>query len=225
MVPSRDLIPMAEETGLIVPLGQWVLEEACRQLVRWQGCFGVEPPLTLNVNLSSVQFRRPELVAEVTRALSESGLAPACLRLEVTEATIMRDADHAVRTLWSLKRLGVQLAIDDFGAGYSALPYLKQLPIGLLKIDGAFIRGMGHDQEDTATVRAVMSLAKSLGWGVTAEGIETAAQAQLLVEWGCDFGQGYHFGRPMDGTRAGEYLTAALAGSGLAGRVRLAVVQ
>ncbi len=225
MVPSRDLIPMAEETGLIVPLGQWVLEEACRQLVRWHGRFGVEPPLTLGVNLSSVQFRRPDLVAEVTRALSEAGLAPGCLRLEVTEATIMRDADHAVKTLWSLKTLGVQLAIDDFGAGYSALPYLKQLPIGLLKIDGAFISGMGHNQEDTATVRAVMSLAKSLGWGVTAEGIETAAQAQLLVEWGCDFGQGYHFGRPLDETRAGEYLAAALAGPGPAGRVRLAVVQ
>jgi EAL domain-containing protein (putative c-di-GMP-specific phosphodiesterase class I) len=104
----------------------------------------------------------------------------------------------------------VQLAIDDFGAGYSALPYLKQLPIGLLKIDGAFVAGIGQDQEATSIVRAVVSLAKSLGWGVTAEGIETAAQAQLLVNWGCDFGQGYHFGRPLDGEEAGDYLGATI---------------
>jgi PAS domain S-box-containing protein len=210
LVPSRDLIPMAEETGLIVPLGQWVLEEACRQVVHWQERFGVEPPLTLGVNLSSAQFRRPGLVADVTRALLASGLPAASLRLELTEATIMHDADHAVRTLWKLKELGVQLAIDDFGAGYSALPYLKQLPIGLLKIDGAFVAGIGQDQEDTSIVRAVMSLAKSLGWGVTAEGIETAAQAQLLIDWGCDFGQGYHFGRPLDGEEAGDYLAATI---------------
>jgi diguanylate cyclase (GGDEF)-like protein/PAS domain S-box-containing protein len=210
LVPSRELIPMAEESGLIVPLGQWVLEEACRQVMQWQERFRLDQPLTLGVNLSSQQFRRQGLVLDVNRALLDSGLDAACLRLEVTEATIMHDADQAVRTLWNLKELGVDLAIDDFGAGYSALPYLKQLPIGLLKIDGGFVAGIGLDQEATSTVRAVVSLAKSLGWGVTAEGIETAAQAQLLGNWGCDFGQGYYFGRPLDAEEAADYLAATI---------------
>ena len=120
----------------------------------------------------------------------------------------MRDTDAAVRTLWSLKELGVTLAIDDFGSGYAALPYLKQLPLGMLKIDDSFVSGIGRDQEDTATVRAVMSLAKSLGWGVTAEGIETEGQARALESWGCEFGQGYYFGRPLDGDEAGAMLEA-----------------
>ena len=206
LVAPKDFIPMAEEAGLIVPLGQWVLEEACRQVVAWQERFRFAPALTLSVNLSSLQFQQERLVADVARALSAAGLASSCLRLEVTEGTIMRDPDAAVRTLWALKELGVTLAIDDFGSGYSALPYLKQLPLGMLKIDDSFVSGIGRDQEDTATVRAVMSLAKSLGWGVTAEGIETPAQARLLEGWGCEFGQGYHFGRPLDGEEAGAML-------------------
>ena len=211
MVPPRDFIPMAEETGLIVPLGQWVLEEACRRVVGWQREFRMDPPLTLSVNLSSLQFQQPGLVGDVSRALSLSGLAAGCLRLEITEGTIMRDPDVAVRTLWALKDLGVQLAIDDFGSGYSAISYLKQLPLGLLKIDGAFVSGIGTDAEDTSIVRAIMALSKSLGWGVTAEGIETADQAALLDGWGCDFGQGYHFARPFDVAGTTEYLRQAAA--------------
>ena len=208
LVAPKDFIPLAEETGIIVPLGQWVLEEACRQIVAWQDRFRFTPPLTLSVNLSSLQFQQASLVADVGRALSAAGLAPGCLRLEITEGTIMRDTDAAVRTLWSLKELGVTLAIDDFGSGYAALPYLKQLPLGMLKIDDSFVSGIGRDQEDTATVRAVMSLAKSLGWGVTAEGIETEGQARALESWGCEFGQGYYFGRPLDGDEAGSMLEA-----------------
>lgn len=220
LVAPKNFIPMAEETGLIVPLGQWVLEEACRQVVAWQERFRFATPLTLSVNLSSLQFQQPGLVADVGRALSAAGLVPCCLRLEVTEGTIMRDADAAVRTLWDLKDLGVTLAIDDFGSGYSALPYLKQLPLGMLKIDDSFVSGIGRDQEDTATVRAVMSLAKSLGWGVTAEGIETPAQARLLEGWGCEFGQGYHFGRPLDGEEAGAMLEERTRGARAGRRMR-----
>ena len=211
MVPPRDFIPMAEETGLIVPLGQWVLEEACRHVVAWQTELRMDPPLTLSVNLSSLQFQQPGLVSDVSRALSLSGLAAGCLRLEITEGTIMRDPDVAVRTLWALKDLGVQLAIDDFGSGYSAISYLKQLPLGLLKIDGAFVSGIGTDAEDTSIVRAIMALSKSLGWGVTAEGIETADQAALLNSWGCDFGQGYYFARPFDVAGTTDYLRRAAA--------------
>lgn len=206
LVAPKDFIPMAEASGLIVPLGQWVLEEACRQVMAWQRKMRPASALTLSVNLSSLQFQQANLVADVERALSAVGLSPLCLRLEVTEGTIMRDADAAVRTLWSLKELGVQLAIDDFGSGYASLPYLKQLPLGLLKIDGAFVSGVGRNAEDTAAVRAVISLAKSLGWGVTAEGIETDTQARLLKGWGCDYAQGYHFGRPLEAEDAAAFL-------------------
>ena len=217
MVPPRDFIPMAEEAGLIVPLGQWVLEEACRHVVAWQTELRMDPALTLSVNLSALQFQQPELVSDVSKALSKSGLAAGCLRLEMTEGTIMRDPDVAVRTLWALKDLGVQLAIDDFGSGYSAISYLKQLPLGLLKIDGSFVSGIGSDPEDTSIVRAIMALSKSLGWGVTAEGIETADQAALLNSWGCDFGQGYHFGHPLDVGGTTAYLRRADAAKAAGG--------
>ena len=209
LVSPAEFIPLAETTGLIVPLGQWVLEKACHQLTAWQDRFQADPPLTLSVNLSLLQFQQARLVTDVRRAVRAAGLGAGCLRLEITEGTIMRDPDLAVRTLWALKELGVQLAIDDYGSGYSALPYLKQLPLGMLKIDGALTAGIGRDEEDTSIVHAVVSLAKSLGWGVTAEGIETAAQAAQLREWGCDYGQGYYFGHPADGPVTQELLGSA----------------
>ncbi len=200
LVSPGDFIPMAEETGLIIPLGQWVLEQACHQAASWQRSFPHEQPVMLSVNLSPRQFGHPDLVADVTATLRDAGLAPGSLKLEITEGVIMHDAEASIRTLWELKALGVQLAIDDFGTGYSSLSYLKRLPLDVLKIDRSFVSGLGNSQEDAAIVHAIMALAKSLNLKVTGEGIETPEQAALLGEWGCDWGQGYLFGRPVDGS-------------------------
>jgi diguanylate cyclase (GGDEF)-like protein/PAS domain S-box-containing protein len=193
-----EFIAVAEETGLIVPIGQWVLEEACRQIVVWRAELSDQAVLMVSVNLSPRQFQQPNLVGQVARALREAGLAPAWLKLEITEGVIMQDVEATIKTLWQLKELGVQLAIDDFGTGYSSLAYLKRLPIDILKIDRAFINGIGQGSEDTAIVRAIIAMGKSLHLSIIGEGIETAEQAALLREWACDRGQGYFFGRPLD---------------------------
>jgi diguanylate cyclase (GGDEF)-like protein len=201
LISPGDFIPVAEETGLIIPLGKWVLEQACLQLADWHRQFPSDPPLTLSVNLSPRQFQKPFLVADVMQALLEAGLAASCLKLEITESLIMRDVEATIRTLWELKQQGVRIAVDDFGTGYSSLSYLKRLPLDVLKIDRAFIDGIGDDREATAIVKAIIALAQSLGLKVTGEGIETAEQARLLRDWGCDLGQGYHFSRPLDAAR------------------------
>jgi len=192
-----EFISVAEETGLIVPIGQWVLEEACRQVVAWRAELPDQAALMVSVYLSPRQFQQKNLVAQVARGLREAGLTPAWLKLEITEGVIMQDVEATIRTLWQLKELGVQLAIDDFGTGYSSLAYLKRLPLDILKIDRAFINGIGQDSEDTAIVRAIIAMAKSLNLSITGEGIETAEQAALLPEWACDKGQGYYFARPL----------------------------
>jgi diguanylate cyclase (GGDEF)-like protein len=207
MAPA-DFIAIAEESGLIVPIGQWVLEEACRQVAAWQAEFPADPKLTISVNLSPRQFQQSNLVDQVSGALRAAGLAPTGLKLEITEGAIMRDVEATIKTLWQLKRLGVQLAIDDFGTGYSSLASLKRLPLDILKIDHSFINGIGHDPEDTAIVRAIILLAKSLHLSVTGEGIETAEQAALLRGWACEHGQGYFFSRPMEGAALTEMLRA-----------------
>jgi diguanylate cyclase (GGDEF)-like protein/PAS domain S-box-containing protein len=209
LVMPNEFIPVAEETGLIIPLGMWVLEEACRQVAAWHDQFPTQPPLVLSVNLSPRQFQQPSLVADVAKALKNSGLAGDCLKLEITEGSIMRDVEATIRTLWELKGLGLQLAIDDFGTGYSSLAYLKRLPLDVLKIDRSFVNGIGHNQEDVAIVHAIMAMAKSLNFKVTGEGIETAEQAALLAEWGCDCGQGYLFGKPLDSDKAVALLRLA----------------
>jgi diguanylate cyclase (GGDEF)-like protein/PAS domain S-box-containing protein len=201
-----EFISVAEETGLIVPIGQWVLEEACRQIVAWRAKLPDQAALMVSVNLSPRQFQQPNLVAQVARALREAGLAPAWLKLEITEGVIMQDVEATIKTLWQLKELGVQLAIDDFGTGYSSLAYLKRLPFDILKIDRAFINGIGQDSEDTAIVRAIIAMAKSLNLSITGEGIETAEQAALLREWACDKGQGYYFARPLSKAALTEVL-------------------
>ena len=206
LVSPGEFIPVAEDTGLIIPLGMWVLEEACRQVVAWHEQFPAKPRLTLSVNLSPRQFQQPSLVADVAEALRSSGLPASCLKLEITESVIMRDAEATIRTLWELKDLGLQLAVDDFGTGYSSLSYLKRLPLDVLKIDRSFVSGIGRSQEDTAIIQAIMAMAKSLNLKVTGEGIETAEQASLLGEWGCDHGQGYLFSKPLDGQAAGALL-------------------
>ena len=204
LITPAEFIPIAEETGLILPLGSWVLREACRQTASWHAQYPLEPPLIVSVNLSPRQFQKSDLVQEVARTLAETGLAASCLKLEITESTIMHDVEATITTLWALKALGIQIAIDDFGTGYSSLAYLKRLPLDVLKVDGSFVRGISELQEDAAIVRAIISLAKSLGLKVTSEGVESAEQAALLRAWTCDRGQGYHFGRPVEG--------AALAG-------------
>jgi diguanylate cyclase (GGDEF)-like protein/PAS domain S-box-containing protein len=197
LVPPGVFIPVAEETGLIVPIGQWVLEQACRQARQWQAQRGVDRPLIVSVNLSARQFQHPDLAADIERALRATGLDPRILKLEVTESVVMQDADSATATLQQLKALGIQLAIDDFGTGYSSLASLKRLPVDTLKIDRSFVDGLGSDGQDTAIVQSVVALAKTLHLDVTAEGVATPIQAAYLRALGCDRGQGYLFARPL----------------------------
>ena len=197
LLPPSDFITLTEETGLIVPIGRWVLTEACRQARAWQAEYPADPPLVMSVNLSARQFQQPNLVQEIAQALRQSGLNPASLKLEITESVVMHDAPSTLAKLHALKELGVQLAIDDFGTGYSSLGYLKRFPVDTLKIDQSFVKGLGHDAEDTAIVSAVITVAKSLNLDVTAEGIETEEQLAQLRALGCDRGQGYYFAKPL----------------------------
>jgi len=196
LISPIDFIPVAEATGLIVPLGQWVLVEACRQAVKWQAAYPGRAP-TMGVNLSARQFQRPELLADIRDALHATGLDPRGLKLEITESVIMQDAEATTATLLALKGLGIRLAIDDFGTGYSSLSYLKRFPVDTLKIDRSFVDGLGEDAQDTAIVRSIVALAKALGLSVTGEGIETAIQSDQLRALNCDRGQGYLFARPQ----------------------------
>jgi diguanylate cyclase (GGDEF)-like protein/PAS domain S-box-containing protein len=197
LVAPAHFIPLAEETGLIVPLGRWVLETACRQVRHWQAHHPHARTLEVSVNLSARQFRDAQLVGDVAQILADTQLLPACLKLEITESVVMDVADAAAATLQELKALGIQLAIDDFGTGYSSLSYLKRFAVDTLKIDRAFVAGVGQDVEDTAIVRAVTTLAHSLGLSVTAEGVETAAVVAHLHALGCTAAQGYFFAKPL----------------------------
>jgi len=194
-IPPNQFIGLAEETGLIVPLGEWVLRTACAQMQAWResGIFDG----TIAVNLSPVQFRAPDIVDRVAWILEETGLPATALELEITEGALIGDAGAAETTLTRLKELGVRLAIDDFGTGYSSLAYLKRFPIDTLKIDQSFVRGIPKDPADMEIAGAVISLARSLDLESLAEGIETEAQLDFLRARGCESGQGYLFGRPM----------------------------
>ncbi len=196
-----EFIGLTEETGLIVPIGRWVLGEACRQARAWQTAASGLPALAISVNLSARQLQQPNLVEETAQVLRETGLDPATLKLEITETVVMHDAPATLAKLEALKQLGVQLAIDDFGTGYSSLGYLKRFPVDTLKIDRSFVKGIGHDVEDTAIVRAVITVAKSLNLKVTAEGIENEEQLAHLQALGCDRGQGYYFSKPLAADR------------------------
>jgi diguanylate cyclase (GGDEF)-like protein/PAS domain S-box-containing protein len=197
IVSPLVFIPIAEETGLIVPIGQWVLEEACRWARRWDSFSGDQPPLVVSVNLSARQFSNPDLLADIQRVLSETGLDPHQLKLEITESVVMHDAEATIQTLLALKALGIRVAVDDFGTGYSSLTYLKRLPVETLKIDRSFVNGLGQDAQDAAIVDSVVALARTLHLSVTAEGVETQAQARHLKLLGCDRGQGFLFARPL----------------------------
>ena len=202
MLSPAEFIPVAEDTGLIVPLGEWVLREACRQAQAWQA---QRPGLRMAVNLSARQFQQDDLAGMVSRVLAETGLAPSLLELELTEGMLMQNVDAALATLAQLHRMGLRLAIDDFGTGYSSLSYLKRFPIDTLKIDRSFVRDIDTDPDDAAIVTAVVAMARSLHLEVTAEGVETAQQADFLQSLRCDHVQGFHFGRPMP---ADEFVAA-----------------
>ena len=196
LVGPDDFIPVAEETGLIVPLGGWVLAEACRQARLFQER---DPSLTMAVNLSGGQINQPGIVELVSSALADSGLSPFQLNLEITESVLMNGA-AAVRTLRMLKDIGVRLSIDDFGTGYSSFSYLKRFPVDVLKVDRSFVAGLGRDSWDAAIVTAVVSLANAMRIAVIAEGVETERQRDQLVRLGCTYAQGYHFARPLPAT-------------------------
>ena len=195
LVSPADFIPIAEESGLIVDIGQWVLETSAAQVASWRRAY---PDLTLNVNVSGHQLLHPRFAANVTRALAVAGLPSSAVTLELTESVLMSDPDAAVAALSSLRELGVQLSIDDFGTGYSSLAYLRELPVDELKIDRAFIARAELTAEDLALVRTIVDLGHILGHRVVAEGIENAAQLEALRRLGCSYGQGYHLCRPTD---------------------------
>jgi diguanylate cyclase (GGDEF)-like protein/PAS domain S-box-containing protein len=194
IISPMDFIPLAEENGLIVPIGEWVLRTACSDAARWQR---EGHGLTVAVNLSPMQFRDPNLVRTVFDILEETGLAPQRLELEVTETAVMEDNVATLSTLEALNLRGVQIALDDFGTGYSSMNYLKRMPLNNLKVDRSFVHGLPHDRDNHAIVRAILSLAKNLGFSVTAEGVETIEQVESLRSMACDTLQGYYFSRPV----------------------------
>lgn len=193
-VAPGEFIQMAEELGLIVPLGEWVISEACRQMAPLQS---PDRQLLVAVNLSLRQFRDPNLLTHIRTSLEQSGLPPECLELEITESMVMDDEERVLKILQSLRELGVQLAIDDFGSGYSSLSYLKKLPVHQLKVDSSFVRDIPHDRNDMEITAAVIAMAHKLGLGVVAEGIETPEQLSFLRQHHCDTGQGYLLARPV----------------------------
>ncbi|HTV95637.1 MAG TPA: EAL domain-containing protein [Steroidobacteraceae bacterium] len=203
-VPPAEFIPLAEASDAIIQIGQWVLQEACRQTRIWldQGFDG----LSIAVNLSARQFRQPDLLAMIQAAVAHNGLEPRHLVIELTESVVMRDADRSIRVLDELSRTGYQIAIDDFGTGYSSMNYLKQLPVGKLKIDRSFIKDLGSDPKSDSIIRSIIALAHGLGVTVVAEGVETRNQLSALLAYGCDQYQGYFCSRPRSAAEIGEYL-------------------
>ncbi len=210
-VPPMEFIPFAEETGLVLPIGRWALEEACRQLRVWQH----ELPgraITMSVNVSARQFHQPDMVGEVAAVLSRTGVEPELLCLELTEHALLHDGDSVLETLHALRDLGVELVIDDFGTGYSSFFYLKRIPATTVKVDRVFVAGITARASDLAVVRAVTTVGRSLGLTVTAEGVETAEQTEILRSLGCDRVQGYYFGPPSGPTTIGQLLSRGRVG-------------
>jgi diguanylate cyclase (GGDEF)-like protein/PAS domain S-box-containing protein len=205
IISPADFIPVAEETGMILPIGKWVIYEACRQAVQWRKNFP-QTPLDINVNLSGKQFTQSDLVEQVMGALRESGLPARHLILEVTESVVMENPQSAIEMLQRLKDLGVQLNIDDFGTGYSSLAYLQRFPIDTMKIDRSFISGMCDNPENAEIVRTIVSLAHNLNLKVTAEGIETPEQLAQLQDLQCENAQGYYLSRPLPSDKATDLL-------------------
>ena len=206
LIYPSEFITIAEETGLIVPLGSWILEQACRQIRRWQQDYGQCPHLKININMTGQQFREPGLLKLLDNLLAEVGLAPQYLRLELTESTLIQDTEAIIETLQQIRQRNIQISIDDFGTGYSSLSYLSRFPINNLKIDRSFVGRMHHDTDSFEIVRTIATLAHTLGMDVTAEGIEHQEQIDQLTTLDCEFGQGYFFSPPLDADAASRFL-------------------
>jgi diguanylate cyclase (GGDEF)-like protein len=205
LVPPLEFIPFSEESGLIFPIGRWVMAEACRSAARWKAQFSDSAPSTISVNISPVRFSRPGLVEEIAAVLTETGLTSTSLVLEITESILVPDRE-VIRRLEELKELGVQLAIDDFGTGYSSLGYLRDFPIDILKVDKTFIDSVALGPDESALTRAVVELGRTLGLKVVAEGVEQKEQAAALRKLGCAEAQGYLFSRPLNESAMKELL-------------------
>ncbi|HJZ68592.1 MAG TPA: EAL domain-containing protein [Blastocatellia bacterium] len=205
-ISPLKFIPVAEETGLIIPIGQWVLREACKQLRAWQEQFPSDPPLSISVNLSGKQFSQPDLIDQISEILEETGLAPDSLKIEITESAIIENIDAAATTLKRIKALGVRLSLDDFGTGYSSLSYLHRFPIDTLKIDRSFVSRINLPK-NTEIVRTILTLASNLGMDVVAEGVETRDQILQLTGLNCEYVQGYLLSKPIDGRAMRELIS------------------
>ena len=211
LVAPLDFIPLAEETGLIVPIGRWVLREACTQARRLQERYELTPPLHMAVNLSARQLQRPEIVGEIAEILLETELSPHSLVLEITESVMMQDMDLSIQRLAELKELGVRLAVDDFGTGYSSLNYIRRFPVDILKVDKSFVDGVNEGGEESALTAAIIELAGILRLRPVAEGIERADQLEKLLALRCDLGQGFYFAKPLPLSGVDELLTTRQA--------------
>jgi diguanylate cyclase (GGDEF)-like protein len=210
LIPPSEFIPLAEQTGLINPIGLWVLKEACGQMRDWQNQYPTDTPLTMSVNLSAQQFRNPNLVEEVAQVLGETGLDPRDLTLEITESVAMGDALATIAIFRELKNLGIGLAIDDFGTGYSSLSYLKRFPVNVLKVDRSLIKGIEQDLANTAIVSATLTLAHGLGLEVVVEGVETTGALSKLISLGAELGQGHYWWRASAAEEITELLEVTL---------------
>jgi diguanylate cyclase (GGDEF)-like protein len=206
LVAPNDFIPICEDTGLIVPLGRWVLRQACKQVRTWQLEIGEDRPFRLAVNLSVREFAQSDLARQVALSLEESGLAPHALQLEITESAIIDQAHPALATIQELKDLGVAIHLDDFGTGYSALSYLHRLPLDAVKVDRAFTSAIDTEERPLHVVRSIISLVHAIGMEVIAEGVSSPEQESLLRAMGCDFGQGFYFSMPREPDDIGEML-------------------
>jgi diguanylate cyclase (GGDEF)-like protein len=205
LIPPSDFIPYAEQTGLIVPIGQWALAESCRQAAQWERRFNLPKDFTLAVNLSAKQFAQPDLVRQLSRTLEENALDPGRLKVEITETMVMQNAESVVHKLRSLREMGIKVSIDDFGTGYSSLSYLRRFPVTTLKVDRSFVSDLDAF-ENLIIVRTIVSLAHNLGFDVVAEGIETERQRDFLGQLTCEYGQGFLFSRPLPVESAEELL-------------------
>jgi len=205
MTPPLSFISIAEATGLIVPLGRWVLTEACRQAMEWSRQSG-QPPVKMAVNVSVRQFDRSDLAAVIREVLTQTGMPADRLCLEMTESVLMTDTEENLAQLVRLKALGVTLAIDDFGTGYSSLAYLRRFPVDTLKIDRSFVERLGGQTDDAALASTIVQLGQSLGMSTVAEGIEEYGQLAALRDMGCTLAQGFYFSRPVPAGEAGRLL-------------------
>lgn len=210
LVAPHDFIPCCEETGLIVPIGFWVMREACRQLQQWRQRFPSLANLRISVNVSARQLCVPAFVQQVKQILDDIGISPQCLNLEITESMMIQNMESVLAVLNDLRTLGIRLELDDFGMGYSSLSLLRRLPLNGIKIDRSFVRGIGQ-RDDSAVIQAIITLARNLGLTLVAEGIETQGQLATLQSMNCDKGQGFYFSKPMSATQANAYIGKVVA--------------